>query len=532
VLLRAAKRRSGQHRRDVTSADLLAGLLRTGDLTRFAIRQQKQNPDALYKKLVNLNEKGAPAAPEPDEPAPAPPHPADDLPQGQAEREIQQLFAELERMFGRFRVREERQFTPAAADVLRRADLAALRRGDAATAPLISEQDVLLALMSGDGWAIDVEPDLPPAADVRRWLELPFEQRSVDENGRLVLSALTTDARQVIEEAHQQAQQRGASPIPNRLVLASFLGDPRGFPARCCARHGVDAKTLAGLLVSATPAAAPSTFDLTHDVCQRVVLPMLAGAARIQRHWRQAKIDVPLLFKAYCEVANVDFVETLRSPELPEGVRIDLRAMGNAITRESVQEESQRRDPGKGKRPASPAVPGSAPAPHAGPRRTPIAGNGAARRVPADPELDEPLRKVLAAASPIAAIQGYSEIRSPHLFVALVSYGSEERRTALDEGPLPRDQLVLNMLSIVPSQQHVKDAPSEIRLGSTVRRWLEQARDAAGKRGGGPIREADLWRVMLSEPHGIIVQTLIGLGYESLLEVLSGGADPSGETTD
>jgi hypothetical protein len=530
VLFRAAKRRSLQRRRDVTLADLLAGLLRSGELTRFAMRRQNRDPDELYELMLTTVEIGAPG-PEPevvDSRGTATTTADDATPQCKAdgsegESSVRKLLAELERLFGRFRVEYERQFAPPAAKALRCADVRAQRRGGPSSDHLITEQDLLLTCMEDERWLIDVEVDLPSVADVRRWLDLPFDRRSVDANGRLVFSVLTPGSRQVIEKAHQQAQQRGVAPIPNRLLLASLLDNPQEFPARCCARHGVDAKNLANALVAATPAKAPKSFDLTHDVCQRVVLPTLERANEYRRQWSLEKIDIPLLFKAYCEVASANFVETLRSPEMRTGMRIDLRAVGELIIPEALSSQdlitaTLLNEPFGPRFPANSEGSDGATA-----RIAPISTQGAAEQGLLAPDVDGPLRQALAAAPQIAALQGFAEIRSPHLFVALASYGSPEWRQALDRGPLPRDQLILNMLRVTLPRLQADGATTTIRLGRTVQRVLAEARTAAQRRGAQSTEETDVLRTLLSDRQGKVVQALMAFGYEELLNDLWSG---------
>src|SRR5262249_36064795 len=56
-LERAIRRCLDQERRQITATDLFAGLVRRGDLTRFALLERKINPDVLYTFL--RTERGA-----------------------------------------------------------------------------------------------------------------------------------------------------------------------------------------------------------------------------------------------------------------------------------------------------------------------------------------------------------------------------------------------------------------------------------------------------------------------------------------
>ncbi len=220
VLLRAAKRRNRHHREQATPADLLAGLLRAGSLTRHMVGQFGADPDDLYKAVLDEEEAG-----------PRRRHAAHDRPRGAArgddaggEGPPGDALAKLRRLLRRFLVRDRDEFRQDLIDVLRRAERIARERADRR----IAEQDLLDALTAEDRWAAEVNAELPSAAWVRRWLAERTTAQTVDENGQLLLGALSAEAREVVEAAHALAQQRGIVPIPNRLVLSAFFDRPAG----------------------------------------------------------------------------------------------------------------------------------------------------------------------------------------------------------------------------------------------------------------------------------------------------------------
>ncbi len=286
AVLRRARRRQRQHGRSVVGVgDFVAGLVRIGDLTRLALREQKSDPDAAYTGML--------AAVEPPPPGAAPAADAPALPLARDD------------------------FHPDLVAVLDRASPAA---APGAPAPDVTERAVLLALTDGDRWAAGGQPLLPPADAVRAWLAGDRAAR-VDANGQLRLDGLDPAARKAVDRAHALAQQRGYHPIPNRLVLAALLASLPEELAATVRGQGVADDELCALMLALTDGKKPATFALTPDATEGVVRPMLDRAAVLAEG---GPVSVGCLFRAYCQTAEPHMKAFLAG--LPRPWKLDLKA--------------------------------------------------------------------------------------------------------------------------------------------------------------------------------------------------------------
>lgn len=320
VLLRAAKRKIGQHRSRVSVADLCAGLLRKGDLMRLIIRQQELDPDELYEDLGILVEdetgstftfmEAPPYLPAPPAEPEAEPAPSAD--NAAADKDDATLLNEEERRslwMAKWVVSKQEDLSEQAVRVLEQANQQAEQRSGSGDRR-ISEQDLLESLIADETWTHLSVIGLPDRDTMRRALDERERDHIVDENGSLILEELEADARRVIELAHQLSQQRGVAHIPNRLLLASFLLNEKSYAVSQLRELGVDTDVLFRAMIISTESESeteptPQLFGLSVEACERIVMPVLEEARR--RASNPRAITEADLFKAFCEVANPDF---------------------------------------------------------------------------------------------------------------------------------------------------------------------------------------------------------------------------------
>jgi hypothetical protein len=145
------------------------------------------------------------------------------------------------------------------------------------------------------------------------------ELRGVSPDRPWALAGLTLRARRVIRLAHTMAQRHGVQPIPNRLVLASFLHDERGFAQRVLASQCIYVPQLGEALNASARGPAPTEYPLTAEARARIVTPMIKRARELAGDGEF--VTERLLFRGFCEVA-----EPLMKTEL-KTLGIDLDAL-------------------------------------------------------------------------------------------------------------------------------------------------------------------------------------------------------------
>jgi hypothetical protein len=400
VLLRAVKRQILQDRRRVTVHDLVAGLLRRGELTRLAVQQFGRDPDAAYTALRDVAESegadpGAPAKPLLEKLDP------DSL--------RQQLLPDT-----------RGSFAAPAAQVLCTADAKAQQRGGASAA--ISELDLLTAILDAEGWPTQSEIALPPAKKLGGYVQSTERSKAVDDNGQIHLADLDPAARKVIDRALALAQQRGARPIPNRLLLAAFLMDENGYAAQWCREHHVKGDLLCALLIAGTPGGDPISFGLGLSVCKRSILPMLerARAAKVKPITEEA------LFKAYCDDAPPGLMALLKEP--PSG------DLGGGLDTARLSRE---------------------------------------------------ICELLARAAGWARVQGGSVIHRTHLFVAMIGDGQGAVGQLLHQAILPVQTVQIAILGLMRPQVVQNRHDPRVGLSATCAAILREAIRVADQREAG-----------------------------------------------
>ncbi len=307
VLLRAAKRRNLQNRTLVSMTDLLAGMIRTGDLTRFVLRQTGINPDEIYEKIgsqaeaeLGTNRKEAVD------------QTASEL---EATASIDQAHldeAKLREILAKWIVCYEEQFAPELVVLLAKADVVSQNRDIQGDDSRITEKVILESLVADDSWARLSVLGLPSAKAVLRCLQAIIDRGDVDENGAINLAALDDSAKKIIETAHVLAQQRGIFPITNRLTLAAFIAEKEGYASRACRLAGERPSLLYAWLLAASKESVPASFGLSPEACERIVIPVIAAARKNTS--QDDRITEGNLFRAFCEVADPGFKEFLKLP--------------------------------------------------------------------------------------------------------------------------------------------------------------------------------------------------------------------------
>ena len=265
VLLRAAHRRNREERGQVSPTDFLAGLVRCGQLTRHVLVHFGISPDELYAQLLPPSESS-------EEESEASANATNAQPE-----DPEVLRERLRKLIQKWIVRDRGEFDELLLRWLDHADMLALRGGDAS---LISERDVLMACLEQGCWTLDAKlaATLPSPAAVCQWLEKSSNFATMDENGELTLGDLNPSARQIVERAHELAQQRGAREIGHRIFLAAFLAERDGPISQACRRLGCDSRRLSALLVASTDSDSPATFLLTADTAGTAVLSAIDAA--------------------------------------------------------------------------------------------------------------------------------------------------------------------------------------------------------------------------------------------------------------
>jgi len=615
VLVRAAKRRNSQGRAQLTTNDLIAGLIRKGDLTRMVFRRVAVDPDELYETIAETIEEGPRSAAE-REPSRSGPESKDE--------------STLLQSLSKWIVRDKAEFSTQLVEVLEEADLAAKQRQPEKDDVRISEHQILHSLLVGGEWRPAITIQLPPAANVRAALSECQKSGSIDDNGAISLKALDRDARKIIEGAHELSQQRGVFPISHRLMLAAFLADAKGHAARVCKCADIDPELLFLLMIASTEKSdeerSPKSFGLSTEACERIVLPVIEQAVRTIT--APELISQVHLFRAFCEKATPEFRAWLQDPPLP----VDLAALrdtdpnreellrcldttarkvvdtAHALAQESGVHPIPNRlllaafliDP----RAHAATVLQSHNVPAAGLCAALIQGarSGPARSFPLDasacdravmpmihrsreiaddsaivtekvlfeafcdtapPDLKNSLKRspmnidldvlakgagrsasgngapsiatpddddlavtkmglsqaqfdgfawrVLVRSTRIARVHGWAEVRTPHLLVALLESSSGVAAALLRASPMPLEDVKQLVLSLVPPRSSVADSVS-ISFGNNVRDTLERARQVAKREKREQVNENDLVASLLADSGGVVAQLFGNLG--------------------
>lgn len=471
LLLRAAKRRNFQNRLQFSPSDLLAGLLRRGELTRFALRAQQADPDLLYERLVEAAERGELAATA-----------------GAAAGGVAPSDEE------RWIIHSRKAFRADALEILRLADEAAQRPPGAG---LIAELHLLRAMCGTTGWTSNPCITLPSAAKTLELVEGNERRRQLDDNGRILLADLSPGARKVVEKAHALAQMCGTSPITARLLLTAFLLEECGVAAKMARAQQVDPEGLAAVLLALSDPQPSRTFALGADAASRIVSPMLLRAREMAAE--SGTVDETQLLRGFCQAAPIEFKRLLEALPSPWNLRLD--------------------DLFGGSEPPPPEPPrqGEAPFPPGG---VPLGGGEgqSGRRGLSMDDLDDEVQRLLAMAGHWARLQWSPEVRSPHLFAALVADGKGAVGIMLRRAGVDHELGKISILAMVPLPAQPATAhPETLGLSASVLRTLTAARDAARKNGRRQCGLDDVLDAFFTDGGGPVGERLRQLGVDTQL---------------
>jgi len=520
LLLRAAKRRNSQNRRQVTLRDLIAGLLRKGDLTRFVLGRlaPPSDPDKLYERLSQPVETEAGQATD-HSVEPVGPQARDEAPEAGGSDETK-----MRELLSRWVVRRKEEFKAEVLNVLERADVRAVgRRGDSA---LICEREILEELFAAKG---GMPSDAGIPAGFHAALDETAQSSAVDDNGHIVLPDCNAGARKVIEIAHTLAQHRGVCPITNRLMLAGLLADKKGFAARVFRSVKVKPEHVFVLMLAATQEQSSRSFGLSPEACKKIVLPVVEEASRLAQHHGRTKVSEEDLFRAYCRMASPEFKRAMKQPPLafdldamesidpPESssdeteqegdpdttgrlsISTDQGSVGGNVGEERPESQNERIDEQFEKQRAQRLkdLNSRDPAKRREARewfREADRNRSAGTEVGGDVRplsFDEPAWQVVQTAGRLARTEGHQVTRSAHVLVALAA--SEHAA----QSPIPRE-IRNQMRSMIPSETHGSSSATRGFSANAVR-ILRAAVERASSEGRGKASVADLEAIVYSD---------------------------------
>jgi hypothetical protein len=188
-------------------------------------------------------------------------------------------------------------------------------------------------------------------------------------------------------------------------------------------------------------------------------------------------ITESMLFKSFCEIAAPAFKAWLKS----SAVRIDLDALAS---------DESGQDPGEQLRE--------------------LGEHGISQS-----RFDEGAWRVLVESSQLAQGDGWTEIRTPHLFAAMIGDGSSPAGLFLQREHLNPTEAKKLVLSVVPARPHSLDAPASIRLGDNALQIIVRAIQLAKGEGRERVTEEDVFTSFFTDGGGVVgeVLSMIGVKY-------------------
>ncbi len=505
VLIRAAKRRMLQNRDLVSVGDLIAGLIRKGELTRYVLQEAGHDPDVLYAQIGLLRDTAEQAVVGATGASTAKLRNSDA--DGTASKE-KRPSGGLERLIAKFIVRDRSDFMPEAAEVLCRADRASQAQRDREAGSLVTEHDLLLQILTTSAWRDLLTLGIPPAEEACRILDRR-KDAGIDENGVISLRRLSARARRVVQDAHTLAQQRGAFPIGNRVLLAAFLADGDGYAARVCraARTPIPPELLCKIIrasIEETGSGSSSgeskhKFLLSRDACGRIITPVLRSAERGTS--ADQSITEEAIFRAFCSELPTHLKDALRERlyldlDLLKG--INPSADSGKVPPDDKTEASGGAQPRPNAKPA-----GTEQDRHSG---DPIQDAG----------FDSAVRRILSRSVDLARSCGRSMVNSPHLFAALMDDPSTPLRPLLGVNENMRTELQRLVLSLLPKRSTPLPDRHPVVFSENTRLILGRAKSAAIAAGRAHATPDDVFASFFVDGGGIVGQILMALGLRSL----------------
>jgi ATP-dependent Clp protease ATP-binding subunit ClpA len=301
LLLRATKRRNLHGRAQVSVQDLIAALVRKGDLLRVALRALRVDPDEIYKRLVAGKEDGQAAEPD------APSRRESTLRKEKGKLTRQDVRDLLRRLFARNREDFSPELCSLLETVLQR--LSADAADDARIR--ISEWDLMQSLFETKDWQPLEDRGLPPARKCSRVVTRLIHEGEIDKNGSFVFRHIDKLAVNIIGNAHALAQNLGVGYISHRILLIALLSYEEAYGAKLLSQAGQDVQAVITLLKETLSGQSPRTFGLNLEVCAAVLLPTVQQARQLVS--REQVVTDEALFKAFCSTAGAGFKEWLKS---------------------------------------------------------------------------------------------------------------------------------------------------------------------------------------------------------------------------
>lgn len=492
VLLRAAKRRNLQQRLLVSLEDFVAGMLRKGDLTRFLCIKTDADPDFLYDRLQHFSSEPAEHKSQQDNETEA----MAGNRATSAEHLIEALL-DIERWI----VRQKGEFELQLLEVLEKAHRKSSSKGSRKhLANRVTERAIIETLLTKDRgsswkWLPQLSAHLPAAPNVHEVMKNTLG-KVVDDDGCVIVAELDADAKKVVEKAHTLAQQRGVSPIPNRLMMAAFLSDQGSYTFRLCAANGIDADTIRLVLLAATEGKTPQSFPLSYEACQRILWPLIQKSKAIAAN--ELCVTERELFNTYCEVADPRFKELLKSLfgmdldrlKLMEPQENGANAPEHAAHSERLPQQS------------SPTLP-----------------SGISESIFRS-KIDKSSWGWIQEAAQFAHLQGWTVIRSPHLFAGMIGDGQTLIGSALRRMNVNPLELKNMVLSLVPPRPLPVSGSPRVTLSEHVYIIVRRAIAIAAAQNRDTASGRDLFAAFFEDGGGVVGELLgqIGLSVPSLAD--------------
>jgi histone H3/H4 len=475
-----------QRRKRVNVADLLAGLVRKGELTLYVLAEAGVDPDAIYAQILSYN----------DTKTEEPGEDHADLERPSAKKDQDSAKTMLKRLVASFIVREKREFAPEAIATLSASARRAQGRRTNREGCAIAEQDLLEEIMASPEWERLRSVGLP-SREIAQAILNKKDVFGIDENGLVTLRDLDVDARRIIHDAHALAQQRGVFPISNRILLAVLLDRRDGYAARVCraAETWMPADVLRQIIrASVDENRQGESFGLSRKACARIVSPVLETARRLAG--RSKTIAEQHIFRAYCERADPGFKAVLK-----QKLHLDLDRLKTVDPRSDILEKQAGLDVSVS--------------------QTDI--GRANHRVPDLSSFNENGRRVVDRAAELARASRRKTVNSPHLFAAMIDCRTGALATLLGSRPEKAVRLRNMALSVLEKcTEPLGDADEPVFSPHTLD-ILDRAQQIALASKRSKVSGNDLFAAFFADGGGLIGQMLTLLGLQALSSRDSGG---------
>jgi hypothetical protein len=432
---------------------LAAWLIRKGDLTRYVLAREGIDPDELCSRVREIDA----GKPLPDQEAVA----------ALSEKEDGAVIAG-------WIMEKKKQSLPLLSTSLFDPDEPATE-SDAAPGG-VTEADVLRRLVSGETWEGLTAVGAPGGEIVNRRLEALSTEGIVDENGALRMEDLTPPARRILRRAHGLAQLKGLCPITHRVLLAAFMLEKESFAAAAVRRRGQSPKAVFAAMMETLGEDSPKSFGLGFEACERILLPVLTEARK-----GETPINDKSLFIAFCKKADPDFKQLIRTPP----ISLDL----DEIRRKPVISTPEDFE-GAGE-PSSP------------------------RTTDTEPSMFNPaVWRVIDHSARMARKDGWLEIRSPHVFAAMIECKLPPIIQMCRRNRIRTDKLKQLVLYVVAPKGEPAKPEGAPGMSENTRGIFTRAQRHAAADGRRQVNEDDLFRAFFEDGGGVVGEMLRRIGLE------------------